>query len=79
MKPSITDQRKKTNLFVILSAIFLTNAIIAEIIGVKIFSLENTMGFEPAQINLMGSFLQYKHLIHFTNIILIVKTRLDLV
>jgi len=38
---------KKTNLFVILSGIFLTNAILAEMIGVKIFSIENTLGFAP--------------------------------
>jgi len=50
-------QRKKTNLFIILSAIFLTNAIIAEIIGVKIFSMESTLGFDPAQINLFGGFI----------------------
>lgn len=57
MSSNHKDQRKKTNLFIILSSIFLTNAIIAEIIGVKIFSLESTMGFEPAQINLMGGFV----------------------
>ncbi len=50
-------QKKKTNLFIILSAIFLTNAIIAEIIGVKIFSVESTMGFNPAQIKLLGDFV----------------------
>lgn len=50
-------QRKKTNLFIILSAIFLTNAIIAEIIGVKIFSIEATMGFNPAQLHLFGGFI----------------------
>lgn len=50
-------QRKKTNLFIVLSAIFLTNVIIAEIIGVKIFSLEATMGFQPAQIKLFGDFV----------------------
>ncbi len=49
-----TIQRKKTNLFIILSALFLTNAIIAEIIGVKIFSMESTFGFAPAQISLFG-------------------------
>jgi hypothetical protein len=32
-----SPQSRKTNLFVILGAIFLTNAILAEIIGVKIF------------------------------------------
>jgi uncharacterized integral membrane protein (TIGR00697 family) len=47
----ITD--KKTNLFIILSGIFLTNAILAELIGVKIFSLEETLGFDPVQINIL--------------------------
>ena len=50
-------KRKKTNLFIILSAIFLTNAIIAEIIGVKIFSMESTMGLQPAQLKLFGDFV----------------------
>ncbi len=52
-------QRKKTNLFIILCAIFLTNAIIAEIIGVKIFSLESTLGFELAQLSLFGFILDF--------------------
>ncbi|MDR7129644.1 putative integral membrane protein (TIGR00697 family) [Algoriphagus sp. 4150] len=38
---------RKTNLFIILGSIFLTNAILAEIIGVKIFSAEKTLGFAP--------------------------------
>jgi uncharacterized integral membrane protein (TIGR00697 family) len=53
----VTDTRiikdKRTNLFIILSAIFLTNAILAELIGVKIFSLESTMGLPPAGLNLL--------------------------
>lgn len=57
MKASNTIHRKKTNLFILLSGIFLTNAIIAEIIGVKIFSMESTLGFEPAQLNLFGGFV----------------------
>jgi uncharacterized integral membrane protein (TIGR00697 family) len=44
---------KKTNLFIILSCIFLTNAIIAEVIGVKIFSLEGLLGVEAANIRLL--------------------------
>ena len=52
-------QRKKTNLFIILCSIFLTNAIIAEIIGVKIFSVESTLGFEPAQLSLFGFILDF--------------------
>jgi len=43
---------KRTNLFIILSAIFLTNAILAELIGVKIFSLEKTLGIAPSQLKI---------------------------
>lgn len=45
---------KRANLFIILSGIFLTNAIIAQIIGVKIFSAENTLGFTAGQISILG-------------------------
>ena len=45
---------KKTNLFLLLAGIFITNALLAEILGVKIFSAENTLGIPPAQINLFG-------------------------
>lgn len=45
---------KKSKLFIILGGFFITNAIIAEFIGVKIFSLENTFGFDPFQINILG-------------------------
>lgn len=38
---------KKQKLFIFLFGLFLTNAIIAEIIGVKIVSIEKTLGFEP--------------------------------
>lgn len=55
MKNNIQD--KKTRLFVILGGIFLTNALLAELIGVKIFSLEKTLGFAPAHIHLLGSFV----------------------
>ncbi|WP_035468221.1 queuosine precursor transporter [Algoriphagus mannitolivorans] len=41
------NHSRKTNLFFILGSIFLTNAILAEIIGVKIFSAEKTLGFDP--------------------------------
>lgn len=50
-------EKKKTTLFVILSGIFLTNALLAEIIGVKIFSAENALGLQPAQIRLMKDFV----------------------
>lgn len=52
---SIKRLDKKTTLFIILGSIFLTNAILAEVIGVKIFSLERLLGFEPAKIALFNS------------------------
>ncbi len=48
---------KRANLFLALSGIFLTNAIIAEIIGVKIFSGEATLGLQPVNIRLFGEFV----------------------
>ncbi|MGN7722704.1 queuosine precursor transporter [Chitinophaga sp. 22620] len=45
---------KPTRLFIILSGILIANALIAEIIGVKIFSLEATFGFEPANLMILG-------------------------
>jgi uncharacterized integral membrane protein (TIGR00697 family) len=38
---------RKQKLFIILFGLFLTNAIIAEIIGVKIVSIEKSLGFNP--------------------------------
>lgn len=46
---------KSTKLFILLAGIFITNALLAEIIGVKIFSLEDTVGVNRANINLFGS------------------------
>ncbi|MBK7885578.1 MAG: queuosine precursor transporter [Chitinophagaceae bacterium] len=45
---------RSTRLFIILSAIFITNALIAEVIGVKIFSLEKTFGFNQWVFNIFG-------------------------
>ncbi len=50
----MTLEQKKNHLFVILAGIFLTNTIMAELIGVKIFSGENTLGFQPAHLNILG-------------------------
>ncbi|MCY7309837.1 MAG: queuosine precursor transporter [Chitinophagaceae bacterium] len=47
-------KHKPTRLFIILAGIFITNALIAEFIGVKIFSLESTLGLKPVQIHLFG-------------------------
>jgi queuosine precursor transporter len=46
---------KSTRLFLILSGIFVCSAIVAELIGVKIFSLEDTVGIKRANINIFGS------------------------
>jgi uncharacterized integral membrane protein (TIGR00697 family) len=51
--------RKKNNLFIVLSGIFLTNALIAEMIGVKIFSAEGTLGLAPANINILGFVMDF--------------------
>jgi hypothetical protein len=48
---------KKQNLFVLLTVIFLTNALLAEMIGVKIFSGEAALGVPPAQIQLFGDWV----------------------
>jgi queuosine precursor transporter len=45
---------KTTRLFLILSGFFVANALIAEFIGVKIFSVEQTLGIAPFHINLLG-------------------------
>lgn len=41
-------------LFIVLSAFFCVNAVLAEFIGVKIFALEDTLGIAPLQWNLFG-------------------------
>ena len=48
-------QNKSTRLFIILGGFFIANALIAEVIGVKIFSLEDTLGIRRANISLFGS------------------------
>jgi len=50
---SAVDSRA-TRLFIVLSGFFLTNALIAEFVGVKIFSLEATLGAPPFHWNLLG-------------------------
>lgn len=53
----IIYQTKKKNLYFLLGAVVITNALMAEMIGTKIFSLEKTLGFAPAQIRLFTDFL----------------------
>jgi queuosine precursor transporter len=46
---------KPSRLFLLLSGFFIANALIAEFMGVKIFSLEDSLGIHRANINLFGS------------------------
>jgi queuosine precursor transporter len=46
---------KPTRLFILLAGFFIANALIAEVIGVKIFSLEDTVGVSRANISIFGS------------------------
>lgn len=58
MNTSISDfQNKKTNLFLVLAGIFISCALLAELVGVKIFSAERTIGVNPAQIKLFGDYV----------------------
>ena len=52
-------EQKRHTLFVVLAGIFLTNAIVAELIGVKIFSGENTLGLNPANLNILGFVMDF--------------------
>jgi len=45
---------KSTRLFIFLGSFFIANAIIAEVIGVKLFSLEETLGISKASFSLLG-------------------------
>jgi queuosine precursor transporter len=45
---------KAIKLFLILAGVFIANAVVSEIIGVKIFSLENTLGFEALDYTIFG-------------------------
>jgi queuosine precursor transporter len=54
-----TPTQKRNGLFIILCAIFLTNALVAEMIGVKIFSAEALLGVQPAHLNILGFTLDF--------------------
>ncbi len=45
---------KPTRLFIFFTAFFVANALIAECIGSKLFSLESTLGFKPFSFSLFG-------------------------
>ena len=57
MTPADTQfEQKKNLLFLALCSIFLVNALLAELIGVKIFSVEALLGLPGAQIPLLSDF-----------------------
>jgi queuosine precursor transporter len=55
----LTLDQKRNRLFIILSGIIITNALLAEIIGVKIFSAEGTVGLQPANLNILGFVMDF--------------------
>lgn len=54
MNSSSVLSQKSTLLFIVLGGFFVANAIIAEFIGVKIFSLEETLGYDPVNMTFFG-------------------------
>ncbi|MBX2817138.1 MAG: queuosine precursor transporter [Saprospiraceae bacterium] len=48
------NTHKQTRLFLLLGAFFIANALIAEFMGVKVFSLEKTLGWIPVDWSLFG-------------------------
>jgi uncharacterized integral membrane protein (TIGR00697 family) len=53
MKENLLDN-KPTRLFVVLAGFFVANALIAEMIGVKLFQLETALGLMKADFTLLG-------------------------
>lgn len=53
-KQKNTMFKKENLLFIFLGGFFITNAVIAEFIGAKIFSMERTFGFEPVNWTVFG-------------------------
>lgn len=50
----MTFKTKESRLLLILGSLFVANAILSEFIGVKIFSVEGTLGLQHFNINLLG-------------------------
>jgi uncharacterized integral membrane protein (TIGR00697 family) len=48
----MTSQERANRLFLVLAVFFVSNALLAEFIGVKIFALEDTLGLAPFEWNL---------------------------
>jgi queuosine precursor transporter len=52
--PAHLADHRATRLFLMLAGFFITDALLAEFVGVKIFSLEQTLGMADVQWNLLG-------------------------
>lgn len=50
----MTFKTKESRLLLILSSIFVADAVLSEFIGVKIFNVEETLGFQKFNMNLLG-------------------------
>ncbi|MCC6722596.1 MAG: queuosine precursor transporter [Bacteroidia bacterium] len=50
---------KRQKLFVVLTGVFIVNVMLAEYIGVKIFSLESTLGVQQAKILIFGKYFSF--------------------
>lgn len=48
-------KNKPTRLFLVLGGFFIANALIAELMGVKLFSLEGTLGISPLRLPIFGN------------------------
>lgn len=59
MPDTLTPEQRRNRLFIILAGIFITNAMLAEIIGVKIFSAEATVGLQPINLNILGFIMDF--------------------
>lgn len=55
-KPKLLDivSHRPSRLFIFLAGFFVTNALVAEFIGVKIFALEDTLNIHPFNFNIFG-------------------------
>jgi queuosine precursor transporter len=47
-------RNKPFKLFIVLAGFFIANALIAELVGTKLFSLEKTFGYEPLNLRILG-------------------------
>ena len=50
----MTFKTKESRLLIVLAAFFVANTVLSEFIGVKIFSVEKTLGFDPVNWELFG-------------------------